>query len=101
MNVGASPIRALLLITLPMIKAGLIGSIAMCFIISWNDFALSIFLASAGWIPLPVQIYTYIKFQYDAVSAAVVSTVIFLSAFLIALLDWLIGLRTMMGVRGT
>ena len=101
MNVGASPVVAMLQITLPLIKAGLIGSVVMCFIFSWNDFAISIFLASADWIPLPIQIFTYIKFQYDAVSAAVVTTVIFLSAIMIAILDRVVGLRNIVGVRKT
>jgi putative spermidine/putrescine transport system permease protein len=97
LNVGASPLRTMLSITLPIIRAGLFASMMMCFIISWNDFALSIFLASSNWVPLPVQIFQYIKFQYDAVSAAVVTTVIFLSAVLIVLLDRVIGLQTIMG----
>lgn len=98
-NSGAGPVRTVFSVTLPIIRPGLTASFVMCFIISWNDFALSIFLASSDWIPLPIQIYTYIKFQYDAVSAAVVSTVIFLSAAMIVALDRLVGLQAVLGGR--
>lgn len=98
-NAGATALRALLSISLPILRTGLIASMMMCFIISWNDFAISIFLATPGWIPLPIQIYSHIQFQYDAISAAIVSSVIFLSFIVIIVLDRLAGLRTVMGLQ--
>mgnify|MGYP001217441893 CR=1 FL=1 len=96
-NVGASPVRTLFSITLPIIKTGLIASFVLCFIISWNDFALSVFLAPSDWTPLPIQLYSYIKFQYDAAGAALVSTLVLVSAVAIVLLDRLIGLQAAIG----
>lgn len=95
-NAGAGVVRTFFSITLPVLKTGFIASMMICFIISWNDFAISIFLASSRWTPLPIQIYSHIQFQYDAVSAAVVSSVIFLSIFAIVVIDRIAGLRTVM-----
>ena len=93
MNVGASKARIFFSITLPIIRTGALASFMLCFIISWNDFPISIFLAPPGWVPLPIEIAGYIKFQYDAVGAALVSLVIFLSGFVILALSQLVGLR--------
>ncbi|HEY0918967.1 ABC transporter permease [Devosia sp.] len=98
-NAGASAFRAFVSVSLPILKTGFIASMMICFIISWNDFAISIFLASPGWTPLPIQIYSHIQFQYDAISAAVVSSVILLSFLAIVAIDRIAGLRTVMTRR--
>lgn len=95
-NVGAGRLRTLISITLPVIRTGLISSFALCFILSWNDFPISVFLAPPGWTPLPVELFSYIKFQYDAVAAALASSLIVLSALAMVLIDRFAGLRRVM-----
>jgi putative spermidine/putrescine transport system permease protein len=97
-NVGASSTRTLFSITLPVIKTGLISSLTLCFVLSWNDFPISVFLAPPGWTPLPVELYSYIKYQYDAVGAALASSLIILSAIAIIILDRATGIRR--AIRG-
>jgi putative spermidine/putrescine transport system permease protein len=92
-NVGAGRIRTLFSVTLPVIRTGLISSFALCFILSWNDFPISVFLAPPGWTPLPVELLSYIKFQYDAVAAALAGSLILLSALAMMIIDRLAGLR--------
>ena len=99
-NAGASVLRTFRSVTLPVLKTGFIASLMICFIISWNDFAISIFLASAKWTPLPIEIYSHIQFQYDAVSAALVSSVILLSLIAIVVIDRVAGLRTLTSSNG-
>ena len=99
MNVGATPLRTMFAITLPIIKSGGIASMMLCFVISWNDFALSVFLASGDWVPLPIEIFSYIQFQYDAVGAALVSAVVLFSAIVIIILDRLVGVQTVFGIQ--
>ncbi|MCW2307703.1 ABC transporter permease [Rhodobium gokarnense] len=95
-NVGAGRLRTLVSITLPTIRTGLVSSFALCFILSWNDFPISVFLAPPGWTPLPVELFSYIKFQYDAVAAALASSLIVLSAIAMVLIDRFAGLRRVM-----
>lgn len=95
-NVGAGPIRTMTAITLPVIRTGLISSFVLCFILSWNDFPISVFLAPPGWTPLPVELFSYIKFQYDAVGAALASSLILISAAAMVIIDRLAGLRRVM-----
>src|SRR5690606_20365599 len=82
-NVGAGPLRTLFSITLPVIRTGLVSSLVLCFVLSWNDFPISVFLAPPGWTPLPVELFSYIKYQYDAVGAALASSLILISALAI------------------
>ncbi len=99
MNVGASPLRTITAITLPIIKTGVLAGMMMSFILSWNNFALSIFLASPRWVPLPLQLYSYIKFEFDPSAAALSTFLIFLSGIAIVLIDRLIGFGVVMGLQ--
>lgn len=92
-NVGAGPVRTLFSITLPVIRTGLISSAVLCFVLSWNDFPISVFLAPPGWTPLPVELFSYIKFQYDAVGAALASSLILVSMLVMVVVDRRAGLR--------
>lgn len=98
MNVGAGPLRTFFSITLPIIKTGILAGVIISFINSWNNFALSIFLSTPRWIPLPMQLYSYIKFEYDPSGAALSACLIFLSGVVIILSDRLIGLDVVMGI---
>jgi len=98
-NVGASRLRILFSITLPIIRTGLISSLALCFILSWNDFPISVFLAPPGWTPLPVELFSYIKYQYDAVAAALASSLILLSIIVMVFIDRVGGVRRVLNSR--
>jgi putative spermidine/putrescine transport system permease protein len=75
-----------------------LAGVIISFINSWNNFALSIFLSTPRWIPLPMQLYSYIKFEYDPSGAALSACLIFLSGVVIILSDRLIGLDVVMGI---
>lgn len=95
-NVGAGRMRTLFTITLPIVRTGLISSLILCFVLSWNDFSISVFLAPSGWTPLPVELFAYIKYQYDAVGAALASSLIVISGVAIVIIDRAAGLRRVM-----
>ena len=97
-NVGATSGQVMFLIVLPILKTGVGASLMICFIMSWNDFAISLFLSSPGWTPLPLVLYSHIQFQYDAVGAAVVTTIVILSIGAMVLIERLWGLKQV--IRG-
>lgn len=94
---GAGAVRAFTYVTVPIIKTGIFASLLICFVMSWNDFSITIFLSGKGWVPLPIQIYSYIKFEYDAVGAALVSFIILISFVFIYILDRVIGISHVFG----
>jgi putative spermidine/putrescine transport system permease protein len=75
MNLGASRMHAILLITLPNIAPGLIAAAIFAFIESFGNLTLSTFISGSRVSTLPVRLFTFIEFSYDSTVTAV-STVI-------------------------
>ena len=96
-NLGASSAKVFISITLPIIRTAVISGIFLSFLVSWNNFALSIFLAGPKAYPLPLQLYDYIKFEWSPVVLALASILIFSSGIIIILIDKTIGIGLAMG----
>lgn len=60
-DLGASPLEAFRLVTLPLIMPGIIAGALMAFTLSIDDFVITFFTAGAGTSTLPLQIYSMLK----------------------------------------
>jgi spermidine/putrescine transport system permease protein len=60
-DLGATPWQTFRLVTLPLIKPGIIAGALMAFTLSIDDFVITFFTAGAGTVTLPLQIYSMIK----------------------------------------
>lgn len=60
-DLGATPWQAFRLVTLPLIKPGVIAGLLMSFTLSIDDFVITFFTAGVGVSTLPLQIFTMIK----------------------------------------
>ena len=60
-DLGATPLQAFRLITLPLIMPGVIAGALMAFTLSIDDFVITYFTAGAGALTLPLEIYTMVK----------------------------------------
>src|SRR5882724_3881374 len=60
-DLGASPARAFLEITLPIIAPAIISSWLLCFTLSLDDLVISSFVAGPGASTLPMVIYSKVK----------------------------------------
>lgn len=70
-GLGASAVETFFLVTLPSIRPALVAGALFAFIVSFGNFALSLFFASGTVTTLPVAIYEYIdQFQDPTVAAA-------------------------------
>ncbi|QOZ46408.1 ABC transporter permease [Bradyrhizobium sp. CCBAU 53340] len=93
-NLGASPVRTFFEVTLPLIKPGVLAGAIFAFIVSFDQFPVSLFLVSPGNETLPVTLFNYLKFDLDGTigAASVVSIVL---AFVVVIgLDRTVGLRS-------
>ncbi|KJC41175.1 ABC transporter permease [Bradyrhizobium sp. LTSP849] len=93
-NLGASPLRTFFEVTLPLIKPGVLAGAIFAFIVSFDQFPVSLFLVSPGNETLPVTLFNYLKFDLDGTigAASVVSIVL---AFVVVIgLDRTVGLRS-------
>ena len=95
MNVGANIIQTFTRITLPIIKSGIIAGFIFAFIMSWNDFVMSIFLASPKYLTLPVKIAGYIEYEYEPLLAAISTMVIIFSGLTLIIFDKKIGISSL------
>lgn len=84
-SLGASPLRTLWHITLPTIRPGLIAGGVFSFIISFDEFIITFFLATYNQT-LPLQIFSTLMYQVKPSIAAVSTLTLMVTAFLTALL---------------
>lgn len=95
---GAGPWQAFWWVTLPLIKPGLLAGGIFAFIVSFDNFTVSMWLKSAEHTPLPLRIYYYVENVMDSSVAAVSASMIFLSIVLIIVTEKLVGLRRAVSV---
>lgn len=91
-NCGAPPLQRFLYITLPAVLPGVITGSLLMFILALNEFLVSLLLVDARSVTLPVQIYNSIRSIITPDLAAISVVFIACAAFVIALLDRLVGL---------
>jgi putative spermidine/putrescine transport system permease protein len=79
---GASPLEAKLRVTLPAIRDGLFGAAVFCFLASWDEVVIAVFMASPDLQTLPVRIFSILRQDLSPVIAAVSTLLVAMSVFL-------------------
>ena len=73
-NLGADPRRVFTRITLPIILPGVLAGAIFSFITSWDEVVIAIFLTSARFRTLPVEMWEQVRQVVDPTVAAVATT---------------------------
>ena len=94
-SLGASRLITFRRITLPMIKPGVITGCLFAFIISFDVFNISLLLKGIGTSTLPIQLFDYLRWDFDPTAAAVSSISIVMTLVVILILDRYVGLRSL------
>jgi len=94
MNLGATRLGALRLVTWPLAARAVLAGFVLSFIISFAEVTVTIFMTGPAYPTLPVRIYNYLSDQVDPTVAAISAMLIVLSLALILILDRLGGLKT-------
>jgi len=76
-TLGASRLRILWEVTIPLVAPGLLSAMLFAFIVSFGDAYLALFLSAPGKTTLPVEIFTYLAWESTPVVAAFVPTRMF------------------------
>lgn len=92
LSVGATPSQALRRVTLPLLKASIVPSLIIVFVLSWNNYTVSIFLANKDWTTLPLQLRAYLQYEYEPFVAAMSTILIIASIILLLIVDRTVGL---------
>ncbi len=85
MNLGADPARTFFRITLPMILPGVFAGALFAFITSWDEVVVSIFLTTARFRTLPVEMWEQVRQVVDPTVAAVSTTLLLVTTTLLLL----------------
>jgi putative spermidine/putrescine transport system permease protein len=92
LTVGATPRQALWRVTIPLLKASIMPSLIIVFVLSWNNYTVSVFLANKDWTTLPLQLRAYLQYEYEPFVAAMSTLLIVASIALLVVVDRTIGL---------
>lgn len=94
-SLGAGPFTTFRRITLPLIKPGIITGALFAFIISFDIFNMSLLLKGIGMNTLPLQLFDYLRWDFDPTAAAVSSVSILMTFAVVLLIDRVFGLRSL------
>ncbi len=94
-SLGASRLTTFRRVTLPIIKPGIIAGALLAFIISFDLFNISLLLKGIGIATLPIQLFDYVRWEFDPTAAAVATVSIVITVLAILITEKLVGLRSL------
>lgn len=97
-TLGASRVRILLEIVIPLVAPGLISALIFAFIISFGDVYIALFLSGPGMTTLPIEIFSYMQWESTPVIAAITTIQIVMILVLGLIIERLVGLRKIMRI---
>lgn len=90
---GCSPKKGFFLIVLPNIKASIIAAFMMCFINSFNNIPISLFMNGPSLTMLPPAILNYLQNNYDPTVSAISVLLMIFTALMMFLVEKVIGIK--------
>jgi putative spermidine/putrescine transport system permease protein len=97
LSLGATPAQALLKVTLPLAKTGIVAGAIFAFVMSFDEVAVSLFLSDPFVYTLPVALLAQMRADLNLTVAAVSVIFLVFTLLLIWLLDRTIGLDRLVG----
>jgi len=92
-TLGASARAAFRRVTLPLIKSGIVTGAMLAFIMSFDNVNISLLLKPLGTSTLPIQLFDYLRYDFDPTAAAVSTISLTLTLSVVFLIDRIYGLR--------
>ena len=92
-TLGAGPWKSFFRITLPLIRSGVITGAMLAFIISFDNVNISLLLKAVGTTTLPIQLFDYLRYDFDPTAAAASTVSVVLTMALLVVIDRIYGLR--------
>jgi putative spermidine/putrescine transport system permease protein len=99
MNLGANPVQTFFKVTFPLIKPGVVAGALFAFIMSFDNFAVSIFLTGPRTETLPIVIFMHLRYETDPTLAAVCTLLIIGIAAVVFFLERFISLEQFAGIE--
>jgi len=96
-GLGADAWTTARLVTLPLVKPGLVAGAIFAFILSFDNVVVSIFLTTPRLVPLPIQIYNYVESSARPIIASISTLQIAVIVALLAVAEKLVGFSRYVG----
>ena len=90
---GASPMRVLWRVVMPLMAPGMLAGIILVFTVSFNEITATFFLYSPLAKPFPMWMAEYIAFRIDPSLAAMMTVLLAVNVLMLFLLDRIIGVQ--------
>jgi putative spermidine/putrescine transport system permease protein len=84
-SLGASPLRVLTTVTLPLLRASILSAALFAFLASFDEIALAYFISSGDYATLPRRMFSALRDSIDPTIAVVSSLLIVITSALIML----------------
>ncbi len=91
-TLGASPLAVFRRITLPLMLPGIAATAALCFLVSFDEVVLSLFLTGPRLSTLPVEMFHYVETRTDPLIAALSVILVVITLAIVLLVDRTAGL---------
>lgn len=98
LTLGASRLRVLWEIVLPLGAPGIVSALIFSFIISFGDVYIALFLSGPGMTTLPIEIFSSIQWESTPVIAAITTLQVLLILALGLVVERLVGMRRIMRI---
>jgi putative spermidine/putrescine transport system permease protein len=92
-SLGANGLTTWRRITLPLIRPSLVAGFTFCFVLSFVNLPLSLFITDARTATLPIVMFSYIESRIDPMVAAVSTVIVALAAVTTILLESVLRIR--------
>ena len=99
MGLGAGPFQTFFLVTLPLIRQGIIAGAIFAFVTSFTQFTVTFFLYSGATKPLPMWVYEIVVMSLDPLLAVISILLIALAVVVVVALSKLVDVRRLFGSR--
>lgn len=91
-TLGARPLTVFFKVTLPMMRSGMVSTSALCFLVSFDEVVLSLFMTGPRMSTLPVAMYHHVEQQADPMVAALSVLLVVLTLVVVVIVDRTAGL---------
>ena len=99
-SLGAGPLRAFFLLTLPLIWPGVLSGWLFAFIVSFGELNTALFLTGPGLTTLPIEIFSYLQFEGSQLVIAAASALqIALIVVLVTVIERAVGIGRIIRAR--
>lgn len=98
-SLGATPVQILYKVTLPLVKNGVVTAFLFCFLISFDEATITMFIVTPEMNTLPVEILENIQWSTVPIVPAVSTFLVIIAIILVSVINRYIGLDLFAGTR--